>query len=323
MKVSREMFDKELRSSLRMLHITTYLMSRNWGIKLLNKATAFLKGKNIDGLQNGELYITDKHGKAKIRLRVFKPVHFEGKLPVVLYLHGGGYVIGNPESLLPAIKGFIESRPCIVVAPDYRKALTAPYPAAFDDSYDTLLWIKNNADTISGDGNKIIIAGHSAGGGLTAALTLKARDTKEVKIAFQMPIYPMIDDRQTTPSARAMEVPGWNTKTNAKAWSLYLQGLLKNGSEIPVYAAPARNTDYKDLPPSITFVGEYDPFKDEIMAYVEALKKENVPVIFKYYKACYHGFDLIHPEATVSRDALDFTYRSFAEYYDKYLTSKN
>lgn len=320
MNISRKLVDKELRSSFGMLKVTGYLMSRNWGIRLLNKASASLKGKKIESLQNQELYIPDKNGRTKIRLRIFKPSHFEGKLPVVLYLHGGGYVIGNPESFLTSIKGFIESRPCIVVAPDYRKALSAPYPAAFDDCYDTLLWIKNYADSIGADSSKIIIAGHSAGGGLTAALALKARDTQEVKIAFQIPIYPMIDDRQTTPSAMGIDLPGWNTKTNAKAWSLYLKELLKDSREIPAYASPARNTDYKGLPPTITFVGEYDTFKDETIAYVEALKKENVQVKFKFYNACYHGFDLINSEAAVSRDAIDFTYSSFAEYYDKYIT---
>ena len=123
-----------------------------------------------------------------------------------------------------------------------------PYPAALDDCYMTLLWMRDNADELGIDASKFIIAGHSAGGGLTAAVTLKVRDTGDVNVAFQMPYYPMIDDQQPNDPARHMDSPGWDNKTNAFGWASYLKDLHQQGVEIPGYAAPARNTDYTIFP---------------------------------------------------------------------------
>ena len=320
MKVSKNMVDKELRSYFGILKAIAFLLAKKWGIKLLNSASKFSNGKKIEGLYNEERYIQSKSGGRDIRIRIFKPHNYEGKLPAVVYSHGGGYVIGNPETYLENIKKFIETRPCVVIAPDYRKALEAPFPAAFNDCYDTLLWAKENADTINIRNDHFIVAGHSAGGGLTAALTLKARDTQDVHIAFQMPIYPMIDDRQITESAKNMDSPAWNSISNANAWNLYLKDLKENDAEIPAYAAPARNTNYENFPPTITFVGDFEPFRDETIAYVEALKKEGVPVEFRLYKGVYHGFDIAAPKASIAKDAINFTYQSFAKYYDTYIS---
>jgi len=224
---------------------------------------------------------------------------------------------------LDIIKQFIEKRPCIVISPDYRRALDAPYPAAFNDCYDSFLWAKENAEELGIYDDNFMVAGHSGGGGLTAAVTLKARDTKDFTIAFQMPFYPMIDDRQNTKSAIEMtSVPVWNAKSNKKGWDSYLKDIRARNQEIPAYAAAARNTDYTDFPPTISFVGDLEPFRDETIAYVEVLKKANVDVKFKVYKGAYHGFDAYVPEAQISKDAVKFTYDSFGEFYDKYIQKR-
>ncbi len=319
MKVTTNMIDKGLQSSYHSLKISSFLLSRKWGIKLFNFLLSFIKGKNIVGFDSIERYIPSKSGGPDIRIRIFRPINQKNKLPAMLYNHGGGFVACNPETTLDIIKQFINKRPCVVIAPDYRKAVKYPFPAGFNDCYDTLLWAKENADELKILPNKFIVAGHSAGGGLTAAVTLKARDTQDVNIAFQMPIYPMIDDSQTTESAKNMEVNGWNTKTNAFAWDLYLKDIKKDNMEIPTYAAPARNTDYTNFPPTITFVGEFEPFRDETIAYVEALKKEKNPVRFKFYKGCFHAFDGLVAKSNIAKDALNFTYESYAKYYDTYI----
>jgi acetyl esterase/lipase len=318
MNVTRKMVDKELRLSFGPLKVTALLFCSKWGRQTLNFLTNFTRGKQIKGVFNEERYIPSKNGGPDIRIRIFKPLHVEGKLPALVYYHGGGFINGNPETYPGIIKRFIDKRPCVVVAPEYRKSLHAPFPAAFDDCYDTLLWVKENADEIGVFNTNLIVAGHSAGGGLTAAVTLKARDTQDVKIAFQMPMYPMLDDRQNTASAKNMNAPAWNSKANSEAWDLYLCGLKTQNQEIPAYASPARNKDYSNFPPTITFVGEFEPFRDETIDYVEALKKAGIPVEFKYYQGCYHGFDIASPKAAVAIDAKNFTYQSFAEYYDRY-----
>mgnify|MGYP000573631132 CR=1 FL=1 len=118
---------------------------------------------------------------------------------------GGGYVHGVPEQFGAIIKDFIETEPCIIVAPDYRKAVESPYPAAFNDCYDTLLWMRDNAASIGGRTDGFIVSGHSAGGGLSAAVSLKATDTGDAKLAFQMPVYPMIDDRTCLHQVKRVE----------------------------------------------------------------------------------------------------------------------
>ncbi len=320
MKNGKELVDIGLRSQYAAFKIMTYFVRTNWGIKLMNFANSKSNGKEVEGLHNEERYIPSKSGGPDIRVRIYKPLKTTGKLPFMLYNHGGGYVLGNPEMFNNTIKQFIETRPCVVIAPDYRKALDAPYPAAFNDCYDTMLWAKENADVLGIYDDKFMIAGHSAGGGLTAALTLKARDTGDVDLAFHMPIYPMMDDRQNTQSAKEMTwVPAWNTHTNKKGWDSYLKDIKKNNEEVPVYASAARNKNYTNYPPTITFVGDLEPFKDETIAYVEALKVAGVDVKFKLYEGAYHGFEVFVPEAQISKDAIKFTYDSYAEFYDKYV----
>ncbi len=317
------MVNEGLKSSFNQLPILSFFLCRTWGIKLINFALRSLKGNKIKGLVSEELYIPSRNGGPDIRIRLFRPINVKEKLPAMLYNHGGGYVIGVPEIALERIKNFIQTRPCVIVAPDYRKALTEPFPAGFNDCYDTLLWIKDNADNLGVFDTNFIVSGHSAGGGLTAAVTLKARDTKDIKIAFQMPFYPMIDDRQITLSAKDIDVPVWNTKTNSKAWDLYLRELNKENKEIPTYAAPARNKNYKNFPPTITFVGEFEPFKDETIEYVDSLRKEGIPVDFKFYPGCFHSFEVVAPKSDIGKNAVNFTYLSYAKYYDKYVLLNN
>lgn len=284
--------------------------------RLLAKVSRLAAGRNIAGLDCGEIHIARRSGGGSIRTRIYRPKAADAKLPVLLYLHGGGYFFGTPEAFAPMIERFIATRPCIVVSPDYRKSFDAPYPAAIDDCYDTLLWIRDHIAEYGGDPQRILAGGHSAGGGLTAALSLRARDRGEVKIAYQMPIYPMIDDRMQHPSAIGNTAPWWNSKTNALGWQLYLADLHRSGAQIPSDAAPARATDYRNLPPTMTLVGELDPFRDETIAYVEHLQSAGVPVSFKRYDGCFHAFDMVASSSEPGADALKFTLDCFATALD-------
>lgn len=170
--------------------------------------------------------------------------------------------------------------------------------------------MKNKAKEIGIRENQLMIGGDSAGGGLAAALSLYARDKGEVAISFQMPLYPMLDDRMTSESARDNNAPVWNSKSNRTAWRLYLGNLFES-SKVPYYAAAARATDYSGLPPTATFVGDLEPFRDETVEYVSNLKKAGIEVQFEIYKGCYHGFDQICPKAKVSQRAIEFLVTAF------------
>ena len=288
------------------------------GFKLLHRALSASIGKDIEGVESRTEWVQRLKDEGKIRVRVFRPKTITTPLPIVIYYNGGGYVTGIPEQSLDALKDLMAVRDCIIVAPDYRIALDAPYPAGLNDGYDTLLWAKAQADELGGRSDQIFVMGESAGGGLAVATCLLARDRGEVNIAFQLPLYPMIDDRQTNASAVGNSMPIWNSKHNKLAWAMYLQGLRDQGLDIPAYAAPARAESFANLPPAATFIGELDPFFDEVVQYVEALKQAGIPVQFKQFAGCYHGFERMVASADVSKAATQFMHDAFAHAVDTY-----
>jgi acetyl esterase/lipase len=278
-----------------------------------------LVGNNIDGVDCSEIHIpsvaTPGH---KIRARIYKPAGAKGPLPAILYAHGGGYQVGVPEQANLFFEDVLKRRDVAIIAPAYRLSLQGhPYPDGLNDCYDTLLYIKENAVDLGIRDDKFIIAGHSGGGGMAAALTLKTIDTKAADIAFQMPIYPMLDHRMTTKSAREMVGTAvWDRRSNALAWENYLGHLQ---GDIPDHASPALRQDLSGMPPTISWVGDMEPFKDETIAYMTALERAGVPTKFKLYKGGFHGFETVLPKAGVSMEANEFQVTAFAEFYDKYL----
>ena len=212
--------------------------------------------------------------------------------PGILWIHGGGYTTGMPEMVyisraLPLVKKY----GAVVISPAYRLSHKAPYPAALEDCYAALLYLKDNAATLGINPDQIMVGGESAGGGLTAALCMLARDQGEVRVAYQMPLYPMLDDRDT-PSSRFNFEPMWNTPQNHRGWRLYL-GKLWHTDNVPPYAAPARQTNYAGLPPAYTFVGRGEPFHDETLTFIENLRQAGVEASVDVYPFWYHGFDLV------------------------------
>ena len=153
-----------------------------------------------------------------------------------------------------------------------------------------------------------MVGGESAGGGLTAALCMLARDRGEVNVAFQMPLYPMLDHRDTD-SSRNNHGISWNTRRNHAAWRLYLREVE---GEIPAYASPARQTDYRNLPPAYTFVGDREPFTCETMTYIENLRKAGVPARVDVYPTGFHAFDMLLPFRRISRQAIEAFEKQYA-----------
>ncbi|MEW9052298.1 MAG: alpha/beta hydrolase [Neobacillus sp.] len=239
-----------------------------------------------------------------LSLRIYRPKLNNETLPVLLWIHGGGYVVGSVEDNDDLCMKFVKEACCVVVSVDYRLAPENPYPAPVEDCYSALKWIADHAASLNIDSNRIGVAGASAGGGLTAAVTLLARDRQYPSLCFQMPLYPMIDDRNNTPSANEIkEGLVWNQKTNEAGWRMYL-GALYGTDDIPSYAAPARAEDFSNLPYTYTCVGQLDPFRSETLTYVSKLAEAGVDVEFHLYPGAYHGFEAINPTADVSVRAL-------------------
>lgn len=225
-----------------------------------------------------------------------------GKRAALLWIHGGGYVMGHPDADDVLCEAFVQAADCVVVSPDYRLAPEHPFPAAIEDCYSALTWLAGAADEWNIDRSRIAIGGASAGGGLAAALALLARDRGGPAICFQMPLYPMIDDRNATPSSHEIVHPAvWNRANNLEAWKLYL-GEHADGDVSP-YAAPSRAESLAGLPPAYTCVGQLDPFRDETIEYVRRLAQAGVDVEFQLYPGCYHGFEHADPRLEISQRA--------------------
>lgn len=228
--------------------------------------------------------------------------HPPEKTPGILWIHGGGYAVGMAGMVfMSRAKRLVTSYGAVVISPEYRLAGKAPYPAALEDCYAALLYLKAHAEELGCAADQIMVGGESAGGGLTAALCMLARDRGEVNIAFQMPLYPMLDNRDTD-SSRDNHGLSWNTKRNHAAWRLYLREVE---GEIPPYASPARQTDYSYLPPAYTFVGNREPFYCETMTYIENLRKAGVPARVDVYPTGFHAFDMLLPFRRISRQAIE------------------
>lgn len=223
----------------------------------------------------------------------------------VLWIHGGGYITGFAAmaGLLGMGRRLVCRHGCTVISPAYRLRRGGRYPNALADCYEALLYMASHCDELGIRSDQIFVGGESAGGGLCAALCQLARDRGEVNIAFQMPLYPMIDDRDTD-SSRDNHSLGWNTVSNHFGWKVYLGGLY-GSDEVPPYAAPARRSDFHGLPPLYTFVCTGEPFYCETLSYVENLREAGVEAELDIYEGLFHAFDILQPWRKVSRTAVE------------------
>lgn len=259
---------------------------------------------------------------SQLRLCVCRPRKgLTEPVPGLLWIHGGGYAMGVPEMDAMFVDRFMKAGDCVAVLPDYRLSTEAPYPAALDDCWLALKWMKEHARELGIRDDQLFIGGDSAGGGLCAAISLRARDTGEVRIAFQLPLYPMIDDRMATPSQQDNDAPVWNSKSNAAAWQMYLSG-RRGTEELPAWAAPARETDLSGMPPTCTYVGTIEPFRDETIAYVEKLQAAGVRVWFRQMEGCYHGFDIIAGFSKPAKEAAAFSQEAFRQACKEYFAAQ-
>ena len=336
-QIGNERIDPELRAVGRIARRMMPSMGERT-FRAANVALKVLKGRGAKGLRYRQVRIARDAaaGAGELRLCVYQPegLHMSapacdgasgaagadaapgdsawspsvgtgpaaGGAPGFLWIHGGGYCLGTPEMDAGFIRELVETCGCTVVSPDYRLAVEAPYPAALLDCYAALTWMRDNAGRLGVRSDQLMVGGESAGGGLAAALCIYARDRGEVSIAFQLPLYPMLDDRMITPSSRDNDAPLWNTRSNEEGWRLYL-GELYRSDGVPAYAAPARLEDVSGLPPAYTFVGDIDPFHDETVQFVERLRRAGVPAECDVCPGCYHGFDVVRPSSQVARAA--------------------
>ncbi|MFG1934137.1 alpha/beta hydrolase [Mycobacterium sp. NPDC048908] len=231
-----------------------------------------------------------------VGIRLFRPQGVTGPTPALLWIHGGGYVIGKAAQDDALCRRYARELGVIVASVDYRLAPEHPYPAPLEDCYAALQWLVRLPSV---DPAVVAIGGASAGGGLAAALALLTRDRGQIPLAAQLLVYPMLDDRT---QGRQLDNPGlrlWNQASNKYAWSAYL------GGADPNVAVPARHEDLTGLPPTWLGVGTFDLFHDEDLAYAERLRAAGVRCEVEVIEGAFHGFDGIVPKAEVSQSFFD------------------
>ena len=240
-------------------------------------------------------------GRGTASVRVHRPVVRRADAPGVVWMHGGGLVLGDNRMDDARFDKWCRELGIVGVSVEYRLAPEHPYPTPLEDCYAALAWIHHNAASLGVDPQRIGIGGASAGAGLAAGLALLARDRAEFAVAFQLLIYPMIDDRQTTPSSSWSD-PIWSPAANTFGWTSYL-GAAKGTTNVPAYAAAARATDLAGLPPTLVTVGALDGFSDEDIDYAKRLRLAGVPTDLIVYAGAPHGFDTFGEFTGVSRRA--------------------
>jgi acetyl esterase/lipase len=243
----------------------------------------------------GRTEIVDLGG---VRCCVFRSRVTQGRVPAVVWFHGGGYLMGSPLQDAPACARTAEKLGVVVVAPFYRLAPEHPFPAALDDAYAVLRAVAAMPNVRA---DRIAVGGMSAGGGLAAALALHARDRDGPRIVHQSLVYPMLDDRTTL--RRDVDETYfrlWNCESNRFGWRSYL-GVEPGGASVPAGAVPARAESLAGLPSAWIGVGTQDLFHDEDVAYAERLRASGVACKLEIVDGGYHGFDEVSPSANVVR----------------------
>ncbi|MCP3990533.1 MAG: alpha/beta hydrolase [Actinomycetia bacterium] len=247
-------------------------------------------------------------GGPAVRLKLYQPSGRDPSAPALLWIHGGGMVLGNADQDDANCATMANDLGAVVVSVDYRLAPEHPYPAPLDDCYAGLLWLAGATQDLGVDPNRIGIGGASAGGGLAAGLALRARDSGGPAICYQHLIFPMLDDRNETPSSKVItDSRVWNREANRSGWDAYLGPL--SGDEVPIYAAPGRASNLSGLPRAYLPVGSLDLFLDEDLSYGQRLLQAGVPTEIRVFPGAFHGSSTFVPGSEISlrwaRDAGD------------------
>lgn len=281
------------------------------GLRLMH-AMAYTTGWTVPCGISRETRSVPRGDGTSIRVEVIRPEGATGPLPIVLHLHGGGYAIGAPRQDFGLFGRLIAARPCIIVAPQYRRSLQAAYPAALEDCHEVLVWLSAQAADLGGCDQRVVVMGQSAGGGLAAALCLLARDRASASVAAQILVGAMLDDRTWSTDLNPADL-SWSVGKNRLAWQLYLKG-----QPATPYAAPSRATDLTGLPPTFGIAGDCDLFHTENADYFTRLAQAGVEANFRTVTGGYHGVEVFAPESQPGKAMSKLLCETFMQTLNRY-----
>ncbi|MFF5987676.1 alpha/beta hydrolase [Prauserella flavalba] len=253
--------------------------------------------------QGGRIDLWDQRVSDEVSVVVGRPAELKVPAPAVYWIHGGGMVMGTNRGGIGDPLAWALELGLVVVSVEYRLAPEHPHPVPVEDCYGGLLWTDRNADELGIDPAGLVVAGASAGGGLGAALALMARDRGGPRLAGQLLLSPMLDDRNDSPSTLQLTGVGvWDRTANDTGWTALL-GAARGGPDVSPYAAPARAEDLSGLPPAFIDAGSAESFRDEDVAYASRIWLAGGAAELHVWPGGYHRFDALVPDATLSRDA--------------------
>jgi acetyl esterase/lipase len=264
-------------------------------------ATQMATARPLEGISTADWQVPGPEGAPEVFVRIYQPTERPATLPALLWIHGGGYVLGSVAGDDLVARHLAHVAQCVVASVEYRLAPECPFPAPVEDCYAALTWLSAHSAELGVNTSRIAISGASAGGGLAAGLALLTRDRAEVDVAFQLLVYPMLDDRNIAPTTETVpDTFVWTRENNLMGWRAYL-GREPGGADVSPYAAAARATDLHGLPPAYMAVGDLDLFVDENITYAQRLLAAAVPTELHVYPGAFHGFNGFAPSAEISR----------------------
>nr|WP_218680934.1 alpha/beta hydrolase [Rhodococcus qingshengii] len=224
----------------------------------------------------------------KISVRIYRPISSVSHLPVLLYIHGGGWSIGSVAGTDDLCRELAARADCVVVSVDYRQAPEFPFPAPLDDCWTALRWLVDSSADLRIDPSRVAVGGDSAGGNLAAALALKARDADGPPLVLQLLVYPATESEPTARSRSEHAFAPILTAADVEwFWSLYLPD---RQDRVDHLAVPARAQRLDRLPETVVLVADVDPIRDDGLTYARALTDAGVPTTVRTYSGVYHGF---------------------------------
>ncbi|MGC5341789.1 alpha/beta hydrolase [Streptomyces sp. DT171] len=245
-------------------------------------------------------------GAPDLEITVLRPRHLDAPVPGLYNIHGGGTISGHRHQDIPRIADLVEQLGVVAVCVGYRLAPENPDPAPVEDCYAGLKWMSENAAELGVDPCRVVVMGGSAGGGLSAGVSLLARDRNGPPLAGQLLLCPMLDDTNTTVSSHQYDGTGtWQRGINVVAWQALLGEKAGDPTaDVSVYAAPARAADLSALPPAFIEAGSAELFRDEDVAYASRIWAAGGEAELHIWNGAFHGFDVFAPDHETSRAAL-------------------
>ncbi|OXB13914.1 alpha/beta hydrolase [Flavobacterium reichenbachii] len=252
---------------------------------------------DYSGIEESEKVISQNG--LKVKIHITKPKDAKANAPVFIFIHGGGWVLGDYPTHRRLVRDLVVESGAVAVFPDYTPSPEAQYPVAINEIYAATEWVSENGKEIGVNGKNLAVVGNSVGGNMTAAITLMAKDKKGPHIKLQVLLWPVTDANFETESYNSFANGRFLTKNMMKwFWNNYLPDTSKRKE---IYASPLQASldQLKDLPPALVQTAENDVLRDEGEAYARKLNEAGVPVTLTRYSGLIHDYGLLNPIATV------------------------